>query len=243
MEFDVLTLFPEMFEGPLTCSIVQRAREKGLVTIRIHDIRDWAPDRHHVTDDSPYGGGGGMVMKCEPLAAAISAVREKSDNLAPVIYLSPQGEVFTHDLALDLLKEDRLILLCGHYEGMDERLRQNYVDREVSLGDFVLTGGELPAMVMIDALVRLLPGGVGNEASVQNDSFSTGLLDYPHYTRPEVFENCQVPEVLLSGNHKEIERWRRRQALERTYRRRPDLLERASLTPEDRAFVEALKRA
>lgn len=242
MRIDVLTLFPEMFQGPLTESIIKRARERGLLTINLYDIRDYTTDKHHVTDDYPYGGGSGMVMKPEPIAAALEAVLPPPEREGvPVIMLSPQGEIFTQDLAKELAKKPRLVLLCGHYEGIDERVREVLVTREISIGDYVLTGGELPAMVIIDAVARLIPGVLGDPASPVEDSFYDGLLDYPHYTRPEVWRGRRVPEVLLSGNHEAIRRWRRKESLRRTFLRRPDLLAKARLTPEDLVLLQEIK--
>ncbi len=237
MNFDILTLFPGFFKGPLSESILRRAREKGIITIRVVNIRDYATPPHRVTDDYAYGGGGGMVMKPEPIARAIKGLKADAPD-AYVIFLTPQGKRFNQERARSLAQKKHLILLCGHYEGIDERIRQHYVDEEMSVGDYVLTGGEAPALVVIDAVARMLPGVLGNESSYQNDSFFTGLLDFPHYTRPEVFEGNRVPEVLLSGHHKKIEEWRRRQALARTLKIRPDLLENAPLSKKDRIWLE-----
>lgn len=240
MRFDVLTLFPEVFESPLKASILGRALEANLIAVHLHQIRDWTEDKHRVTDDTPYGGGGGMVMKPEPVVRAVRAVREGLGEGAatPVIYLSPQGELLTNKLADELAALPGMILLCGSYEGIDERAIESVVDREVSIGDYVLTGGELAALVLINAVVRKIPGVLGNEASAPNDSFVEGLLDFPHYTRPEVFEDRRVPEVLLSGHHAKIVAWRRREALRRTAKRRPDLLEKMKLSPEDRRMLD-----
>jgi tRNA (guanine37-N1)-methyltransferase len=226
IRFDVLSVFPEMFASPLNGSLIGKAREKGLIDIRLHDIRDYALDRHRMTDDAPYGGGGGMVMKVEPIDRALQAVLPDRSE-APVILMTPQGEPFTQRRAEELATFGRLVLVCGRYEGVDERVREHLVDRELSIGDYVLSGGELAAMVVIDAVSRLVPGVLGNEASAAEDSFSTGLLEYPHYTRPAVYRGWATPEVLLSGNHAEIEAWRRRESLKRTLRRRPELLEKA----------------
>jgi len=244
---DILTLFPEMFEGPLSASIVGRARQAGLVEVRVRDIREHTHDRHRTADDTPYGGGGGMVMKVEPVVEAIEAAKAEGpqpedEGDRRVIYLTPQGRPYTQAEALRLSKLRHLILVCGHYEGVDERVRQLAVDEEISIGDYVLTGGELPAMVIVDSVVRLLPGAVGNPESVRRESFWDGLLDFPHYTRPETFRGLKVPEILLSGHHLQIERWRRRKALERTLERRPDLLERADLSPEDREMLDRIRR-
>lgn len=252
MIFDILTLFPAMFTGPLTESIVKRAQQAGLIQIRLHNIRDWATDRHRTTDDAPYGGGPGMVMKAEPLAACIRAVLALPDPYPagpaetpppPVILLTPDGEVFTQAIAQELARLPRLILVCGHYEGVDERIRETLITRELSIGDYVLTGGELAAMVVVDAVTRLVPGVIDAE-SVAEESHSDGLLEYPHYTRPAVWEGRPVPSVLLSGHHAEVARWRRRERLRRTLLRRPDLLVRAwktgRLTSDDLAFLATL---
>lgn len=244
MRFDILTLFPEAFESPMSVSIVGAARESGLVSIHLHQLRDWTEDRHHTADDTPYGGGGGMVMKPEPVVKAVRAVKSESEELAaaPVIYMSPQGEVLTTAIADELAKLSAVILLCGSYEGIDERAIEAVVDREISIGDYVLTGGELAAMVLVNAVVRKLPGVVKNIASVERDSFEDGLLDFPHYTRPEVFEGKRVPEVLLSGHHAKVEEWRRREALKRTLLRRPDLLENATLSDKDRKLLDSIRK-
>jgi tRNA (guanine37-N1)-methyltransferase len=210
-----------MFAGPFEESIVKRARDFGALDLRITDIRDFATDRHRTADDAPYGGGPGMVMKPGPLFAAVEAVRDQGSR---VILLSPQGRLFNQAVAVELSTLPRLVLICGHYEGVDERVHQHLVDDELSIGDYVLTGGELAAMVIVDAVVRLLPGVLGSSESALDESHAGGLLEYPHYTRPAEFRGWQVPDVLLSGNHAEIARWRRRQALERTRQRRPDLL-------------------
>ncbi len=224
IRFDVLSVFPEMFASPLNGSLIGKARAKGLVDIRLHDIRDYALDRHRMTDDAPYGGGGGMVMKVEPIDRALAAILpDRSEGL--VILMTPQGEPFSQRRAEELASRPRLVLLCGHYEGVDERVRERLVDRELSIGDYVLTGGELAAMVVVDAVSRLIPGVLGNDASAAEDSFATGILEHPHYTRPATYRGWPVPEVLLSGNHAEIEAWRRAEALKRTLARRPDLLE------------------
>ena len=224
IRFDILSVFPGMFASPLAESLIGKARDRGLVDIRLHDIRDYATDRHRMTDDAPYGGGGGMVMKVEPIDRALEAILpDRSEGL--VILMTPQGEPFSQRRAEELASHPRLVLLCGHYEGVDERVREHLVDRELSIGDYVLTGGELAAMVVVDAVSRLIPGVLGNDASAAEDSFSTGILEYPHYTRPATYRGWPVPEVLLSGNHAEIEAWRRTEALKRTLARRPDLLE------------------
>jgi tRNA (guanine37-N1)-methyltransferase len=218
---EVLTLFPELFPGPLSAGVTGRGLAAGLVTLRLHNLRDYTHDRHRQVDDIPYGGGAGMVLKPEPI---FEAVRARSGQ-GPVILLSPQGERLNQSLVRELAGKPDLYLICGRYEGVDERVAQHLADREISVGDYILTGGELPAMVLIDAVARLIAGVLGSEESPRDESFGEQLLEYPHYTRPAVFEGHAVPEVLLSGHHAEIERWRRRQAAERTQRRRPDLLE------------------
>ena len=241
MKFDILTLFPGMFSGPFSESIIKRAAEDGLIDIRLHDIRDYATDRHKTADDAPYGGGAGMVMKVEPLAACIEAVRAERCN-SRVILTTPRGRRFDQSLASELAKEEALLIICGRYEGVDERVRELFVDDEVSIGDFVMTGGELAAMVIVDAVSRLIPGVLGSADSSASDSFSDGLLEYPHYTRPAEFRGSGVPEVLLSGNHREIARWRRRQALQRTLATRPDLLAAARLSEKEREYLEELAK-
>jgi tRNA (guanine37-N1)-methyltransferase len=240
MRFDVFTLFPEMFPPYLDESILKRAQEAGLLDIRLYNIRDWATDKHHITDDEPYGGGGGMVMKPEPIFNAVEEVLGKPPT-CPVILLTPQGRPFTQDVALQLSQEDRIGLLCGRYEGVDERVRQHLVSHEISIGDYVLTGGELPALILIDAVARLLPGVLGDPQAPEKDSHAAGLLEHPHYTRPPEFRDWAVPEVLRSGDHAKIERWRRMQALKRTAERRPDLLEKVDLSDEEREFLEELE--
>lgn len=240
MHFDVLTLFPEMFGGPLKASIIGKARANGLLGVNVWNIRDFAYDKHRIVDDAPYGGGAGMVLKVDVLARAIEAVRGHSQ--APIIYLSPQGEVFNQQIATELTNEPRLILLCGHYEEIDERIREHWVDRELSIGDYVLTGGELPAMVVIDAVARLLPGVLGDATSSEQDSFQDGLLDYPHYTRPASFRGLDVPEVLLSGHHELIRRWRLKEALRRTWLRRPELLNTKELSTEELLLLREIEK-
>jgi tRNA (guanine37-N1)-methyltransferase len=241
MKFDILTLFPAMFDGPFSESIVKRAVEEGLIDIRLHDIRDLASDRHKTVDDYPYGGGAGMVMKIEPLAATIEAVKAERPT-SRVILTTPRGKPFDQATACDLAREEGLLIICGHYEGVDERVRELFADDEISLGDFVVTGGELAAMVIVDAVSRLIPGVLGSADSAAADSFSDGLLEYPHYTRPAEFRGVKVPEVLLSGNHQEIAWWRRRQALQRTLAVRPDLLATARLTEKDKKFLRELAK-
>ncbi len=239
MRFDILTLFPSMFEGPLTESILKRAQERGLLSVHLHNIRDYATDKHRTVDDTPYGGGGGMVMQAPPLVAAIEDVRGQ-DADAPVILLTPQGRVFTQSVARELAQHERLILVCGRYEGVDERVRALAITDEISVGDFVLTGGELAAMIIVDAVARLIPGVLGARWAAEEDSHAMGLLEYPHYTRPPEFRGLRVPNVLLSGDHGAVERWRREQAICRTWRRRPDLLLSAELSEAERWLLARL---
>jgi len=277
MRFDVLTLFPDMFQGPLQASILGRASEKGVIEVVVHDIRDFTTDRHRTADDTPYGGGAGMVLKAEPVFRAAAALfagwpgpgsgrggagaagedapagtegaetrggglETREDRVGKVpgarfIYLTPQGRPLDQPAVARLAREERLVLLCGHYEGIDERVREALVDEEISIGDYVLTGGELPAMVLIDAVARLVPGVLGQEASPLEDSFADGLLEHPHYTRPAEISGMTVPEVLLSGHHEMVRKWRRRESLRRTLERRPELVLTARLTPEDRQML------
>jgi len=248
MEFDVFTLLPEVFPPYLDSSILQRARQRGLIEVRLHNIRDWATDRHHVTDDEPYGGGGGMVMKPDPVFAAVESVLGPSEGLAvepatgcPVILLTPQGRVFNQKIALELSQLPRLALICGRYEGVDERIRDHLATDEISIGDYVLTGGELPALILIDAVARLIHGVLGDPDGPLDDSHASGLLEYPHYTRPPEFRGWQVPEILLSGDHARITQWRREQSLLRTLKRRPDLLRDAPLSEADKKFINRLR--
>ena len=238
MDIPILTLFPEMFVSPLQTSILQRAQECQKLKVTVHDIREFASGRHRVTDDSPYGGGSGMVMKAEPIAMGVRALRERFGS-AYVILMSPQGRVLDQQYAKALLGHPRLVLVCGRYSGVDARVTQ-YIDAELSIGDYVLTGGELPAMVVLDVVGRMIPGVVGDRRSVEGDSFFNGLLQGPQYTRPESFGGVRVPEVLLSGDHAAIAEWRQRQALLTTVEKRPDLLERVALTPQDRAILREL---
>jgi tRNA (guanine37-N1)-methyltransferase len=239
MKVDILSLFPPMFEGPFSESIIKRAVSKGLLEIKLHNIRDYAAGKHKVTDDYPYGGGSGMVMKVEPLAACLETARSVNRQ-AKVILTTPRGRTFNQKIARDLSEENGLIIICGRYEGVDERVKELFVDYEISLGDFVLTGGELAAMVMVDAVSRFIPGVLGCEESAASDSFSDGLLEYPQYTRPPEFHGLSVPQVLLSGNHAEIANWRRRQALKKTFANRPDLLGSARLTEQENKYLREL---
>ncbi len=256
MQFEVFTLLPEVFPSYIDTGIIKRARERGLITVRVHNIRDYTHDKHHMTDDTPYGGGGGMVMKPEPIFEAIESVlgddasfddsleeREASaqDVKIPIILLTPQGRVFNQSIAQELSQHDRIVLICGRYEGFDERIREHLVTDEISIGDYVLTGGELPALIMIDSISRLQPDVLGDPTGAQDDSHAMGLLEYPHYTRPPEFRGWKIPEVLLSGAHAKIDKWRREQALLRTYKKRPDMLEKADLSKEDKKFLEKLK--
>lgn len=248
MQFEVFTLLPEVFPSYLETSILKRARDRGLIDVRVHNIRDYTHDKHHMTDDTPYGGGGGMVMKPEPVFEAIESVLglsplsppEPVSNI-PIILLTPQGRVFNQTIAKELSAHPHIALLCGRYEGIDERIREHLVTDEISIGDYVLTGGEIPALILIDAISRLLPNVLGDPTGAEDDSHAMGLLEYPHYTRPPEFRGWQAPEVLLSGDHAKIDKWRRQQALERTFRKRPDMLEKAELTKEDLKFIEKLK--
>jgi tRNA (guanine37-N1)-methyltransferase len=233
MRIDILTLFPAMFRGPFDESIVKRAVESGIVSIHIHDLRHWAKGRHKIADDYPYGGGPGMVLKPEPVFEATDAVLEESPERGPIVLLTPLGGRLDHDLTLELATAQRLVLICGHYEGVDARVHEHLATHEVSIGDYVLSGGELPAMVLVDAVVRHLPGALGSPDSAGDESFVDGLLEAPPYTRPPEFRGWDVPEVLLSGHHAEVAKWRRRQNLLWTARRRPDLLTKADLTEEE----------
>jgi tRNA (guanine37-N1)-methyltransferase len=234
MRIDVVTLFPAMFDGPLSESMLRVAREKGHVEIGVVDLRDYTEGRHRVADDYPFGGGGGMVLKPEPLFRAVEGLRTAE---ARVVLLCPQGPTFTQATAARLARQPHLVLLCGHYEGVDERVRDHLVDEELSIGDYVLTGGEVPALVVMDAVVRLVPGVLGDPEGAARESFAAGRLDYPQYTRPAEFRGHRIPDVLLSGDHDRIARWRRREALRRTAARRPDLLVGTALTDEERAWL------
>jgi len=247
VRIDILTLFPEMFQGPFNAGIFQRAIDRKLVEVNIHNIRDFTHDKHHIVDDYSYGGGAGMVLKPEPIFEAVESVKtdiynneDKPDKL-PIILLTPQGRPFRQQIAQELSEYSHLILICGRYEGVDERVRQHLATDEISIGDYVLSGGELAAMVVTEAVVRLLPGVLGSEESALDDSHTTGLLEYPHYTRPSIYRDWAVPEILLSGDHGKIEKWRREQAILRTMKRRPDLLDKADLSPEEIKLIEELK--
>jgi tRNA (guanine37-N1)-methyltransferase len=241
MRLDILTLFPDLFSSFLKESILGRAIERGMVDIRLTDIRSFAHGPHRQTDDRPYGGGDGMVMKPGPICRALASL-DRSGERSLVVLLTPQGERFDQSTAWEFSRLDQLILICGRYEGVDERIRTDHVDRELSIGDYILSGGELGAMVVVDAVCRLIPGVLGGERSNLEDSFQEGLLEYPHYTRPRVFNGVEVPSILLSGDHERIRLWRRAQSLRRTLERRPDLLEKADLTDEDRALLAEIKR-
>jgi tRNA (guanine37-N1)-methyltransferase len=244
VRIDIVTLFPGMLEAPLAESILGRARARGLVDIRVHDLREHATGRHRVTDEAPFGGGGGMILKPEPLAAAIDALRAAGSTEAParVILLGPAGRRFTQAVAGELVRRPHLVLVCGRYEGVDERVSEQLVDEELSIGDYVLTGGEPAALVVADAVTRLLLGVLGDEDAPAHDSFARGLLEHPQYTRPEVFRGAAVPEVLRSGDHGRIARWRTLMSLWRTWQRRPDLLETADLTPEEQKWTDAFRQ-
>ncbi|WP_169712545.1 tRNA (guanosine(37)-N1)-methyltransferase TrmD [Parageobacillus galactosidasius] len=241
MRIDILTLFPNMFTGVFNESILKKAQEKKAVSLNVINFRDFADNKHKTVDDYPYGGGAGMVLKPQPIFDAVAHVTKHSEY-PRIILLCPQGERYTQKKAEELAKEDHLVLICGHYEGYDERIREYLVTDEISIGDYVLTGGELGAMVIVDSVVRLLPGVLGNEASPVHDSFSSGLLEHPHYTRPADFRGMKVPEVLLSGNHRLIEEWREKQSLKRTFLRRPDLLENYPLTEKQKRWIEEWKK-
>lgn len=231
MHFDIFTLFPDMFAGPFSESILKRAQERGLLSIALHNIRNATTDKHHVVDDYPYGGGAGMVMKPEPVFTAVEAVHQGG----PIILLTPQGRLFNQQIARELAQESRITLICGHYEGLDERVREHLVTAELSIGDYVLTGGELAAMIVVDAASRLLPGVLGGSESTLEESHSANLLEYPHYTRPPEFRGWRVPDILLSGHHEQIARWRRKESIRRTMERRPDLFARADLSSKQDA--------
>lgn len=240
MHIDILTLFPEMFEGVFGTSILGKAQEKGILKINVINIRDFAKNKHKQADDYPYGGGPGMVMSPQPLFDAFYHVLDGAPS-AKVIYFSPQGKTLKQDMAEEYASMSHLVLLCGHYEGVDQRVIDRFVDEELSIGDYVLTGGELPSMVFVDCISRLIPGVLGSSLSAEDESFSKGLLEYPHYTRPQVYEGISVPEVLLSGHHEKINKWRQRESLRSTLNKRPDLLKDVDLNPEERKIIDQLK--
>lgn len=240
MRFDIFSLFPTIFEPYLQASILQKARQNNLVQVKVHNIRDWTSDKHHVTDDTPYGGGGGMVMKAPPIFDAVESILGNPPN-CPIIMMTPQGRPFSSNIARELSGLPQIGILCGRYEGIDERVRDHLVTDQISIGDYVLTGGELPALILIDAISRFIPGVLGDPTGAEDDSFASGLLEYPHYTKPEEFRGWQVPEVLLSGNHAKINRWRREQSLRRTWLHRPELLKSFVLTEADRKYLRKLE--
>ncbi|TGB04828.1 tRNA (guanosine(37)-N1)-methyltransferase TrmD [Halobacillus salinus] len=243
MHIDILTLFPEMFDGVLNHSILKRAQERDAFTYNYVNFRDYTTNKHNKVDDYPYGGGAGLVLTPQPIFDAVEAIQEKVDKKPRVVLMCPQGEPYNQQKAEELAKEDHLVFICGHYEGYDERIRKELVTDEISIGDYVLTGGELGSMVVIDSVVRLLPGVLGNEQSAPEDSFSSGLLEHPHYTRPADFRGHKVPDVLLSGNHAKIDEWRHQQSLKRTYQRRPDLLQERELSDREKTWIEEWKNS
>ena len=247
MQIDILTLFPQMFQGPFSMGTFKRAVDRKLIQVNIHNIRDYTHDKHHTADDYAYGGGAGMVLKPEPIFEAVESIKsdiclKQGVSELPIILLTPQGRLFCQQITQELSRYSHLILICGRYEGVDERVREHLVTDEISIGDYVLGGGELAALVVVDAVVRLLPGVLGSEASPLDDSYTTGLLEYPQYTRPDVYSGWTVPEVLLSGDHAQIAKWRREQAILRTLKRRPELLDKANLCLEERQLVKRLKK-
>ncbi|MGI6188656.1 MAG: tRNA (guanosine(37)-N1)-methyltransferase TrmD [Clostridiales bacterium] len=243
MKIDILTLFPEMFDPMLSTSIIGRAVKNGVLNASVYNIRDFAKNKHKQVDDYPYGGGHGMIMAPQPLFDAIGHVLSNSDaDTGKVILMSPQGKVLNQEMARQLAQESHIVIVCGHYEGIDQRVIDKFVDIEVSIGDYILTGGEIPALVLIDCVARLVPGVLGNPESIQDESFSRGLLEYPQYTRPQEYEGYTVPEVLLSGNHREIERWRLKESLRNTLKKRPDLLKQAALLPHEKELLKEIER-
>ncbi|NLO82796.1 MAG: tRNA (guanosine(37)-N1)-methyltransferase TrmD [Clostridiales bacterium] len=243
MKIDVLTLFPEMFAPVLSTSIIGRAIQNGILTINVYNIRDFAKNKHKQVDDYPYGGGHGMILAPQPLFDAIGHVLSGSNGYkSTVILMSPQGKVLNQEVARQLSQESHIVVVCGHYEGIDQRVIDRFVDLEISIGDYILTGGEIPAMVLIDCVARLVPGVLGNPESVKNESFSRGLLEYPQYTRPQEYEGYTVPEVLLSGNHREIERWRMKESLRNTFIKRPDLINEAELSPHEKELLREIRQ-
>jgi tRNA (guanine37-N1)-methyltransferase len=240
MRFDVFTILPEVMQAYLASSILGRAQLSNLIDVRLHNLRDYTEDKHHTTDDEPFGGGGGMVMKPEPIFSAVETVLDQALGNIPVILLTPQGRPFSQSIAKELAQQDRLALICGRYEGVDERVRQYLVTDELSIGDYVLTGGEIPSLVLIDSISRLIPGVLGDSAAPENDTFARGLLEHAHYTRPADFRGWEVPEILRSGDHARIRAWRNRDSILRTNQRRPDLLRSAELTDDERRILETL---
>lgn len=238
MQIDILTIFPEMFSGPFETSIIKRARGKKLLSVELINIRDFSRNKHHTVDDTPYGGGAGMLMAADPVFEAADWLKSRRGGIGRFVYMSPAGEPLSQEMVKSLAGEKHLVLLCGHYEGVDQRVMDRLVSDEISIGDYVLTGGELPAMVLVDAVVRLVPGVLGEMASAEEDSFSDGLLEYPHYTRPRVCRGMEVPDVLLGGHHEQIRLWRRKQSLLNTLARRPELLAQAQLTDEDKIILK-----
>ncbi len=241
MRIDILTIFPNLISSVIGESLIKKAQEKNLVEIKIWDIREFTTDKHNTVDDTPFGGGGGMVMKVEPLTSALEKVLNQIPGKRKIILTSASGKKFDQKMAQEFSQEENLIIICGHYAGVDERLKQLFELEEISIGDFVLTGGELPALVVIDSVVRLIPGVLGNFQSAENDSFYNGILGFPQYTRPQTYKNLEVPEVLISGDHEKVRLWRRKEALKRTILNRPDLLERATLSPEDQKILKQIK--
>ena len=241
MQFDILTLFPEIIAPYIQASIMQRAISNQIIAINLHDLRNWAADKHHTTDDTPFGGGGGMVMKPEPIFAAVEGLQD-TNNPCPVVLMTPQGRQLDHAAALEFSNEKRLIILCGRYEGVDERIRTHLVTDEISIGDYVLSGGELPALVLMEAITRLLPGALGDPKGAADDTFANGLLEYPHYTRPAVFREWEVPDILTSGDHKAVNRWRKKQAWQRTLLKRPDLIKNIQLNAVDVEILSEIDR-
>lgn len=241
MRIDVLTIFPKVISSVIGESLIKKAREKNLVEFKIWDIREFTTDKHNTVDDTPFGGGGGMVMKVEPLAGALEKVLSQIPGKRRIVLTSASGKKFDQKMARDFSREENLIIICGHYAGVDERLKQLFELEEVSIGDFVLTGGELPALAVIDAVVRLIPGVLGNFQSAENDSFYSGILGFPQYTRPQNFKNMEVPEILVSGDHEKVRIWRRKEALRKTFLNRPDLLEKATLSDEDKKILSQIK--
>jgi len=240
LKIDILTLFPEMFRGPFDTSIIKRALENNLLSVNLVNIRDFSRNKHHTVDDTPYGGGAGMVMAADPICGAAEWIKDRQGSIDRFVYLTPAGKLLTQDLVRELAAGEHLVVLCGHYEGVDQRVRETLVTDEVSIGDYVLTGGELPAMVLVDAVARLIPGVLGEASSAEEESFSDGLLEYPHYTRPRSYSGLEVPEVLLNGHHEQIRLWRRRQSLLKTLEQRPELLAGAPLTDEDKIILKKI---